>query len=261
MYNKVDSDMGIEDIDLVGNELAITPVKSEPKQMKLDKKHTSLGKRKADVTPLRKKKTRQLVVFNKHRVQNNPSLKMFSTMVNRLLPVKALYEKLKGNGGNVNEIDFMSPNSLSIADSTNATGTRTQRAQLLANRLASVKNENLIIVPYNPGFHWVLVAIDMKTLTVYYLDSLRGDIGSCFNFHSGILIHSAWKVSKKGLISLGPIQLGCVECGFYLMRYMRDIVENGLALLKNNFMGKEIYKDAEVDEVRAEWVMYVINFL
>ncbi|KAJ0024790.1 hypothetical protein Pint_07849 [Pistacia integerrima] len=108
IYNKVDSDMGIEDIDLVGNELAITPVKSEPKQMKLDKKHTSLGKRKADVTPLRKKKTRQLVVFEKHRVQNNPSLKMFSTMVNRLLPIKALYEKPKGNGGNVNEIDFIS---------------------------------------------------------------------------------------------------------------------------------------------------------
>ncbi|KAJ0102414.1 hypothetical protein Patl1_04281 [Pistacia atlantica] len=45
------------------------------------------------------------------------------------------------------------------------------------------------------------------------------------------------------------------------MRYMRDIVENGLSLLKNNFMRKEIYKDAEVDEVRAEWAMYIKNFL
>ncbi|KAJ0096177.1 hypothetical protein Patl1_15857 [Pistacia atlantica] len=45
MYNKVDSDMEIKDIELLGNELAITPIKSEPKQMKLDKKHTSLEKR------------------------------------------------------------------------------------------------------------------------------------------------------------------------------------------------------------------------
>ncbi|XP_031261921.1 uncharacterized protein LOC116120120 [Pistacia vera] len=85
MYNKVDFDMRIENIDLVGNEFAITPVKSEPKQMKLDKKHTNLRKRKADVTLLRKKKTRQSMVFKRRRVQNNSSLKMFSTVVNHFL--------------------------------------------------------------------------------------------------------------------------------------------------------------------------------
>ncbi|KAJ0074710.1 hypothetical protein Patl1_35112 [Pistacia atlantica] len=63
---------------------------------------------------------------------------------------------------------------------------------------------------------------------------------------------------------LGSFQSGCVECGFYkmsIMRYMRDIAENGLALLKNNFMGKEIYEDAKVDEVKVEWAMYETNFL
>ncbi|KAJ0035685.1 hypothetical protein Pint_25556 [Pistacia integerrima] len=85
MYNKVDFDMGIKNIDLVGNELAITLVKSEPKQMKLDKQHTSPKKRKADVTLLRKKKTRQSMVFKRRRVQNNSSLKMFSTVVNHFL--------------------------------------------------------------------------------------------------------------------------------------------------------------------------------
>ncbi|KAJ0098965.1 hypothetical protein Patl1_20478 [Pistacia atlantica] len=42
---------------------------------------------------------------------------------------------------------------------------------------------------------------------------------------------------------------------------MRDIAKNGLSLLKNNFMRKEIYEDAEVDKVRAKWAMYVTNFL
>ncbi|KAJ0103562.1 hypothetical protein Patl1_04735 [Pistacia atlantica] len=44
------------------------------------------------------------------------------------------------------------------------------------------------------------------------------------------------------------------------MRYMRDIVDNGLAVLKNHFLGKEIYIAAEIDEVRGEWAMYVLNF-
>ncbi|KAJ0018760.1 hypothetical protein Pint_11117 [Pistacia integerrima] len=45
-----------------------------------------------------------------------------------LVGARFLYGKLKDNGGNVKEIGFMSPSSLSIVGSTNATRTRTQRA-------------------------------------------------------------------------------------------------------------------------------------
>ncbi|KAJ0094499.1 hypothetical protein Patl1_15519 [Pistacia atlantica] len=51
----------------------------------------------------------------------------------------------------------------------------------------------------------------------------------------------------------GPIQPGCIECGFYIIRYMKDIAENGLTLLKNNV---KIYEDVEVDEVGAEWAIF-----
>ncbi|KAJ0042661.1 hypothetical protein Pint_19045 [Pistacia integerrima] len=90
VYDKIDFDMEIEDIDPLGNELAITTVKSEPQQMKVDKKRTSLGKRKVEVTPLKMKKIQQSVVPERHIVQNNPSLKMFSIMVNRLIPNKQI---------------------------------------------------------------------------------------------------------------------------------------------------------------------------
>ncbi|KAJ0075962.1 hypothetical protein Patl1_33912 [Pistacia atlantica] len=50
----------------------------------------------------------------------------------------------------------------------------------------------------------------------------------------------------------GPIQPGTFERGYYLMGYMKDIVENGLTSLKNNFMGKERYTRAEMDEIRGE---------
>ncbi|KAJ0105552.1 hypothetical protein Patl1_18646 [Pistacia atlantica] len=53
-----------------------------------------------------------------------------------------------------------------------------------------------------------LFPLFQASLTVYYLDPLRGDIG-------------------------------------------QDLQE---------FMGKEIYEDAEVDEVKGEWVVYVSNF-
>ncbi|XP_031268565.1 uncharacterized protein LOC116127037 [Pistacia vera] len=149
------------------------------------------------------KKIQQSVVPERHIVQNNPSLKMFSIMVNRLIPNKqivrvqtddnlfgydsytyltkedfervlnmeeltascitvyimALYEKLKVNGGYGNGFGFMNPNALSIAGSNNVMGTRTQRAQLLANQLAIVKNENLILIPYNPGFIGFLLVL------------------------------------------------------------------------------------------------------
>ncbi|XP_031268492.1 uncharacterized protein LOC116126961 [Pistacia vera] len=88
VYDKVDFDMEIEDIDPLGNELAITPVKSKPQQMKVDKKRTNLGKRKAKVMPLKMKKIRQSVVLERDIVQHNPFLKIFSIVVNRLIPNK-----------------------------------------------------------------------------------------------------------------------------------------------------------------------------
>ncbi|WJZ87767.1 hypothetical protein VitviT2T_007120 [Vitis vinifera] len=51
--------------------------------------------------------------------------------------------------------------------------TKENRSRLIANRLMHAKHADYIFIPYNPDFHWVLVALDMRTMTAYYLDSMQ----------------------------------------------------------------------------------------
>ncbi|KAL6320486.1 hypothetical protein AAG906_007565 [Vitis piasezkii] len=47
-----------------------------------------------------------------------------------------------------------------------------KRARIIVDRLIDSKLADLIFLPYNPRFHWVLAVIDLKSQTVYYLDLL-----------------------------------------------------------------------------------------
>ncbi|KAL6327735.1 hypothetical protein AAG906_024704 [Vitis piasezkii] len=51
--------------------------------------------------------------------------------------------------------------------------TKENRSRLIANRLMHAKRADYIFIPYNPDFHWVLVALDMRTMTAYYLDPMQ----------------------------------------------------------------------------------------
>ncbi|CAH1424464.1 unnamed protein product [Lactuca virosa] len=57
-----------------------------------------------------------------------------------------------------------------------------------------------------------------------------------------------------------PFQPGYTECGYYVLKFMKAVVE-GLEVLNNNFWGKNEYTDVELDRVREEWATYVINFI
>ncbi|XP_059595827.1 uncharacterized protein LOC132254364 [Vitis vinifera] len=51
--------------------------------------------------------------------------------------------------------------------------TKENRSRLIANRLMHAKRADYILIPYNLDFHWVLVALDMRTMTAYYLDPMQ----------------------------------------------------------------------------------------
>ncbi|KAL6329317.1 hypothetical protein AAG906_016209 [Vitis piasezkii] len=80
------------------------------------------------------------------------------------------------------------------------------------------------------GFHWVLVALEMKKMIAYYLDPMAcqpcddlKDIGN-ENQPTGKI-----KTSKKEptwVKVVCPRQPGSVECGYYVMRYMKEIIAN-----------------------------------
>ncbi|KAK4834898.1 hypothetical protein QYF36_002107 [Acer negundo] len=56
--------------------------------------------------------------------------------------------------------------------------------------------------------------------------------------------------------SMVPKQPSSVECGYYVLGFMKEIIENP-AILTEKFNGNTIYTQDEVDEVRLEWFEHV----
>ncbi|KAH6760133.1 hypothetical protein C2S51_017082, partial [Perilla frutescens var. frutescens] len=101
-----------------------------------------------------------------------------------------------------------------------------KKAEILANGLIGVLTNQFVLIPCNVGFHWVEI--------VYFLDPLSNEMH-----------HQLWKdvvdmaiklfnasIGKRGRknaiweVIKCPQQPDSKQCGFYVMRYMRDIIEN-----------------------------------
>ncbi|KAL6347235.1 hypothetical protein AAG906_013671 [Vitis piasezkii] len=69
-----------------------------------------------------------------------------------------------------------------------------------------------------------------------------------------IFVSQKKKGSKKELKWI-VIELDGVMCGYFVMRYKRDIIANR-SLLTSQFEGKKTYSRAELDELRSKWVSF-----
>ncbi|CAI9268423.1 unnamed protein product [Lactuca saligna] len=60
-----------------------------------------------------------------------------------------------------------------------------------------------------------------------------------------------------------PVQHGSTECGYYMLRFMKEIVEEGIeVLVKDNIGdGKVEYTPKDIDEIREEWSEFVTGFI
>ncbi|XP_059590116.1 uncharacterized protein LOC104882314 [Vitis vinifera] len=124
-----------------------------------------------------------------------------------------------------------------------------KRARFIADRLIDSKLADLVFLPYNPRFHWVLAVIDLKSQIVYYLDSqlqqLYQDIKDIVNMGFRIFVSQKKKGSKKELkwmVVEGPKQLDGVMCGYFVMRYMRDIIANRSLLTSQVYLPMYFHK-------------------
>ncbi|CAL2228482.1 unnamed protein product [Prunus armeniaca] len=54
-------------------------------------------------------------------------------------------------------------------------GSLTDRSRIVASRLQKTDGEQIFMMPYNPGRHWVLLIVRAKRETVYFLDPLPGN--------------------------------------------------------------------------------------
>ncbi|ONI30200.1 hypothetical protein PRUPE_1G237300 [Prunus persica] len=113
-------------------------------------------------------------------------------------------------------------------------GTITERSRLVAARLQKTDGEQIFMMPYNPGRHWILLIVRAKKETVYFLDPLPGH--RVVDEEAKNIVNSALKIYNTHIARAGrknviwktlsgtPKQPSNVECGYYVMRFMRDII-------------------------------------
>ncbi|XP_076958493.1 uncharacterized protein LOC143634235 [Bidens hawaiensis] len=119
--------------------------------------------------------------------------------------------------------------------------------------------------------HWVLAVLDIKTTTCYYLDSLRPiDVNTQLRqiIDAAMILYAVktganMRIKVNWINNKCPTQPGSIECGYYILNFMKEIVRDGLDILVNNNVGgdKEVYTDVDLDAVREEWASYAVQFV
>ncbi|KAL0550037.1 hypothetical protein IC582_014533 [Cucumis melo] len=99
-----------------------------------------------------------------------------------------------------------------------------ERAPLLIARLLGTDYDQLLLIPYNSGNHWTLVVINLTKGAAFWIDPLKNRIDPDVievverSFNIMNKKKPVWRVVKC------PKQSGVVECGYYVMWFMRDII-------------------------------------
>ncbi|KAE8683135.1 hypothetical protein F3Y22_tig00111213pilonHSYRG00118 [Hibiscus syriacus] len=182
-----------------------------------------------------------------------------------------LFEEIKNGPKIYHGICFMSPSAISPSGRKEKFKNSDEAIRSVADQLSLRKDNDIVLVPYNPGRHWVLAVIDMKATSCYYLDSLEPtNVYQQLKqvIDAAMKLYTAQSGSNKRVILnwinvLCPRQSGGTECGYYVCKFMKEIVENGLQVLVNKNVDdeKEEYMDDDIDDIRKEWVSYVANFI
>ncbi|KAI5445665.1 hypothetical protein KIW84_013767 [Lathyrus oleraceus] len=149
---------------------------------------------------------------------------------------------------------------------------------LITKNPTSVKNElvdrfmaagdnttpSLYFLPFNSGNggHWVLVAMDLSRLMVYYLDSLSGDCSKYPSMKKTVdaaILKFRSKKNYRNRKDITWVRVQCpqqnnsVDCGFFVLRFMRDIIAlNRIDIPKMYFDEYKSYSRAHLDEMKDE---------
>ncbi|XP_076919428.1 uncharacterized protein LOC143580218 [Bidens hawaiensis] len=180
-----------------------------------------------------------------------------------------LFEQIKNGSRRDHGICFVSPTATSLSTRKSKSKNIDDSSRNIADRLFKRKDNDIILIPYNPGRHWVLAVLHMKTTTCYYLDSLRP---SSVNLQLRQIIDAAMdlygtqsgsRVKLNWVNARCPCQPGSIECGYYMLKFMQEIVNEGIELLLNDNVGvgKDQYTDADIDGIREEWSSFVTPFI
>ncbi|BBG92924.1 hypothetical protein Prudu_000793 [Prunus dulcis] len=153
-------------------------------------------------------------------------------------------------------------------------GTIAERSRLVAARLQKTDGEQIFMMPYNPGRHWILLIVRAKKETVYFLDPLPGHrvvdeeakniVNSAIKMYNTHIARAGRKNVIWKTLSGTPKQPSSVECGYYVMRFMRDIIMDPSLGFENKYAKgnqEASYPQEAIDEVRNEWAEFVFQII
>ncbi|KAL4017933.1 hypothetical protein IC575_021510 [Cucumis melo] len=105
-------------------------------------------------------------------------------------------------------------------------------------------------------YHWSLVIINPYDDVVYHLDSLRTSSRDDIKYvtNMALTIFQSQKNLKKTRKTTfwKAVKVRTVECGYYVMRYMREIVSKDTSIITDAIDTRNSYSQLELDEVRVK---------
>ncbi|XP_031109558.1 uncharacterized protein LOC116013770 [Ipomoea triloba] len=126
------------------------------------------------------------------------------------------------------------------------------------------KDQQFILAPYHQDNHWVLIVICTPSKKVYVFDPMKTQrtlevktfVNMAFRSIPGRATRNVNWVECKC-----PQQPRGVECGYYVLRYMFDIITkySMVESLYDVFDETITYSMNEIDEVRELWAQYFIE--
>ncbi|PRQ37372.1 putative Ulp1 protease family catalytic domain, transposase, Tnp1/En/Spm [Rosa chinensis] len=167
----------------------------------------------------------------------------------------------------VDMVAFVDPSRIGGKGSGNGT----VRAQHIRDRLLTAKPGQMFMLPYNSVDHWMLTIADPDRGTAYFMDPLKkrlptGDWMSLLETAFGMFNAERKKKGRSSVIWKNlagiPPQPSNKECGYFVMRYMRDIIEDkdlSLFATKWERRGNSQYTQEDIDKLRNEWAKFVVK--
>ncbi|KAL6219484.1 hypothetical protein ACLB2K_007243 [Fragaria x ananassa] len=159
-----------------------------------------------------------------HKKQvSNSALFFYMSYLNKVLKQKKMEDMIR----------FVDSDKVSPIGS----GTPTARSRDLSVMYKNGKPGQIYLIPYNTGQHWTLTIVNPELETARYMDPLKRRLDGSewpaividsIKMYTGLLRKQPEKKKAspwKPLLG-APIQKDDVSCGYYVMRYMKEIVED-----------------------------------
>ncbi|KAM7530254.1 hypothetical protein LguiB_033664 [Lonicera macranthoides] len=167
------------------------------------------------------------------------------------------YESLRGI------VKFFNPASVSATSKLGI-------SRLITKKMQNGKGNQICFIPYHiqAKSHWVLIVIDCSSMNVFWLDSSNAKPDEQTKFYINIGLNSllidgrrrmpTWKIIKC------PAQRGNVECGYFVMKFMSELMDNpslSIETKMTKIADKETYTIDEINEIRVEFMEFVVEHL